>query len=58
MVVQCLSVEQQLDISGGVCEPRHDNGSTEYLIAVCHLFLLLTVPPQHIENFSKAMEMM
>jgi hypothetical protein len=27
-----------LDVSGGVCEPRHKNGSTEHRAAVCHLF--------------------
>jgi hypothetical protein len=25
-----------LDTSGGVCEPRHENGSTEHGAAVCH----------------------
>jgi hypothetical protein len=25
-------------MSGGVCEPRHENGSTEHRAAVCHLF--------------------
>ena len=25
-------------MSGGVREPRHENGSTEYLAALCHLF--------------------
>ena len=24
-------------MSGGVCEPRHENGSTEHRAAVCHL---------------------
>jgi hypothetical protein len=28
-----------LDVSGGVCEPRHENGSAKYRAAVCHLFL-------------------
>ena len=23
-------------MSGGVCEPRHENGSTEHRAAVCH----------------------
>ena len=44
-----------------VCELRHENGSTEYLSAVCHLFLVLnsvTVSPQHMENFSRPLEMM
>jgi len=25
-----------LDTSGAVCEPRHENGSTEHRAAVCH----------------------
>jgi hypothetical protein len=25
-------------MSGGVCEPRHENGRTEHRAAVCHLF--------------------
>ena len=25
-------------MSGGVCEPRHENGSTEHHAALCHLF--------------------
>jgi len=39
MGVQCLSEESVLDMSGGVCEPRHENGSTEHRAAVCHLFI-------------------
>jgi hypothetical protein len=26
-------------MSGGVCEPRHENGSAEHRAALCHLFL-------------------
>jgi hypothetical protein len=26
-------------MSGGVCEPRHENRSTEHRAAVCHLFI-------------------
>jgi len=39
MAVQCLSVEWVLDMSVGVCEPRHENGSTEHRAAVCYLFI-------------------
>jgi hypothetical protein len=39
MALQCLSVEEVLDMSGDVCEPRHENGSTEHRAAVCHLFI-------------------
>ena len=48
-------------MSRRVCEPRHENGSTEYRSAVCHLFFVLnsvTVSPQHVENFSRPLEMM
>ena len=34
-----LSVGQVLDMSGGVCEPRHKNGSMENRAAVCRLFI-------------------
>ena len=59
MAVQCLSVEQVLDMSGGVGE-LHENGSTEHRAAVCHLFVLNseTVSPQQMENFSRPLEMM
>ena len=40
MAVQCLSVEWVLETSGGVCEPRLENGSTEHHAALCHLFFL------------------
>jgi len=40
MAVQCLSVEKVRDMSGGVCESRHENGSTEHRAAVCDLFFL------------------
>jgi len=46
-------------MSGGVCEPRHENVSKEHLAAACHLFFVLnsvTMSPQHMENFSKPME--
>ena len=49
------------DVSRRVYETRHENGSTEYLSAVCHLLFALnsvTVPPQHVENFSRPLEMM
>ena len=38
MALQWLIVEYVPDVSRRVCEPRHENGSTEYLSAVCHLF--------------------
>jgi len=28
-------------MSGGVCETRHENGTTVHRAAVCHLFFLL-----------------
>ena len=49
-------------MSGGVCEPCHGNGSTEHRAAKCRpsFFMLnsVTVPPQHMENFSSPLEMM
>ena len=49
-------------MSGGVCEPRHENGATEHRAAVCHLFYFVlnsvAVSPQHMENFSSPLEMM
>jgi len=39
MAVQCHIVESVLDMSGGFCEPRHENGSTEHRAVVCHLFI-------------------
>jgi hypothetical protein len=47
-------------MSGVVCEPCPGKGSTEYLAAVCHFFVLnsVTMPPQHMENFSRPLEMM
>jgi len=39
MAVQCLSVEEELDMSGDVCEPRHENGSPAHRAALCHLFI-------------------
>jgi hypothetical protein len=49
-------MEQVLDISGGVCDPRHKNGNTEHRA----FFVLnsVTVPPQHMENFGRTLEMM
>ena len=38
MAVQCLSVEEVLYMSGAVCGPRLENGSTEHCAALCHLF--------------------
>jgi hypothetical protein len=62
MAVQRRSVEWVLDMSGGVCEPRHENGSTVHRAAVCHLFLFVlnsvTMPSRHMENFSRPLEMM
>ena len=61
MAVQCLSVEKVLDMSGGVCESRHENGSTEHCARVCHSFFVLnsvTMPPQHMKNFSRPLEML
>jgi len=63
MTLQCPSVEQVLDMSGRVCEPCHGNGGTKHRAAVCHLFLCytlqsVTLPPQHMENFSRPLEMM
>ena len=49
------------DVSGGICEHSRGNGSKEYRAAVCHIcFVLNTVrmPPQHMENFSRPLEMM
>ena len=47
-------------MSRRVCEPRHENGSTEHRAAVCHFFVLNSVrmPPQHMENFSRPLEIM
>ena len=48
-------------MSRRMCEPRHENASTEYLSAVRQLFFVfnsVTVPPQHMENFSRSLEMM
>jgi len=28
-----------MDMLEGVCEPRHENGSTEHRAAVCYLFI-------------------
>jgi hypothetical protein len=50
-----------LDISKGVCEPHHVNGSVEYRIMVYHpLFVLnsVKVPPEHMQSFSMPLEMM
>jgi hypothetical protein len=61
MAVQFLSMQWVLDMSGGVCEPRHGNVSEENRAAACHLFFVLnsvTVSPQHMENLSRPMEMM
>ena len=58
--LQCLSVKQVHDMSGGVCEPCHGNESTEHRAVVWHLFCvsnLVTMPPQHMENFSRPLEM-
>jgi hypothetical protein len=47
-------------VSRCVCKARPENGSTEHCAAVCHLFVLksVTLPPQHMENFSRPQEMM
>ena len=49
-------------MSGGVCEPRHKNRSTEHRAALCHFFFCVlnsvTLPPQHMEYFSRPLEMM
>ena len=47
-------------MSGGVCESCHGKGSTEYRAAVCDFFVLssVTMPPQHMENYSRPLEMM
>ena len=39
IALHCLIVEKMLGMSGGVCEPRHENGTTVHRAAVCHLFL-------------------
>jgi hypothetical protein len=48
-------------MSGGVCKPHHENGSTENRAVLCHLFFfvlnLVTLPPQHMEYFSRHLEM-
>jgi hypothetical protein len=48
-------------MSGGICEPRHENVSMEHRAAICHPFFVLNsmaVPSQHMENFSRPLEMM
>jgi len=30
-------------MSGGVCEPRHENGSTEHRAAICHFLFIFFV---------------
>jgi hypothetical protein len=44
-------------MSGGVCAPRHTNGRTEHRVAVYDIFVLKTVPPKHMDNFSRPLEM-
>ena len=45
-------------MSGGVCEPRHENGSKEHRVTVAFFVLnSVTVPPQHKENFSRPLRM-
>ena len=45
-------------MSEGVCEPRHENGSREHRETVAFFVLnMLTLPPQHMENFSRPLEM-
>jgi hypothetical protein len=52
-------------MSGSVCEPCPENGSTKQSAALCHLslslslfFNLVTLPPQHMGYFSRPLEMM
>jgi hypothetical protein len=48
-------------MSGGVCEPRHENGSTEHRAAVCHIVFCVnpvTLPPQNMENSTRTLEIM
>jgi hypothetical protein len=49
-------------MSGGDCEPRHENGSTEQCAALCQLsifvFNSVTLPSQHMGYFSRPLEMM
>jgi len=47
-------------MSGGVWEPRHENRSTKHRTALCHFFFVLnsvTLPPQHMEYFSRHLDM-
>ena len=46
-------------MSGHVCEPCHGNGTLSS--SMCGIFCYVnsvTVPPQHLENFSRALEVM
>jgi hypothetical protein len=50
-----------LDKSEGICERRRENVSNEHRAAACHVFFVLnsvTMSPQHMQNFSRPMEMM
>ena len=61
MALQWFIVEWMPDVSRRVCEPRHENGSNGTSCSGMPSFFVLhsvTVPPQHMINFSGPLEMM
>ena len=61
MAVQCLSVEKVLDMSGGVCElviKRKHGTSRSDMPPFLFVLNSVTMPPKHMENFSRPLETM
>ena len=61
LALQWLIVEKVPDVSRRVWEPCRGSGSTEHCTVISNLFFVLnsvTMLPQHMEHFSRPLEMM